>query len=172
MRDAIVGWNFFDISFRLPPVPARVYEVRLGVELLTPYLGHYGWLLQPYIDGKICSLPIDFPKDKIPVEWVDDVETLDNGVAHDKLMRSQGWMKGPDAFYGSNHRPLGTSGPVSMRESYISLRKIICRIHLNEGEHWIRFRLLREGVNPFHLDYIELVPLSIINDPVKPEDRH
>ena len=172
MQDAFVTDGFFDVSFRLPPVPAKVYEVRLGVELLTPYLGLYGWLLQPYIDGKICSLPIDFPKDKMPVEWVDDVETLDNGVEHDKLMRSEGWMKGPDAFYGNNYISLHKEGAANMRESCISLRKIICRTHLPEGEHWIRFRLLREGVNPFHLDYIELVPLSIINDPVKPEDRH
>ena len=172
MQDAFVTDGFFDVSFRLPPVPAKVYEVRLGVELLTPYLGLYGWLLQPYIDGKICSLPIDFPKDKMPVEWVDDVETLDNGVEHDKLMRSEGWMKGPDAFYGNNYISLHKEGAANMRESNISLRKIICRTHLPEGEHWIRFRLLREGVNPFHLDYIELVPLNIVNDPTKPEDRH
>ena len=172
MRDGYETGGLFDVSFRLPPVPARVYEVRLSVELITPFLGLYGWLLQPYIDGKIFSLPIDIPKDKMPVEWVDDSETLDNGVEHDKFMRSQGWMKGPDAFYANNYISEYVEGQTNMRESIISLRKIIGRVHLPEGEHWLRLRLLREGVNRFIFDYIELVPLNIINDPLKPEDRH
>jgi hypothetical protein len=49
-----------------------------------------------------------------------------------------------------------------------------------EGEHWMRFRYIGEenlnsifsGYHQHWFDYIELVPLHIVNDPTKPEDRH
>ncbi|MBR2608050.1 MAG: hypothetical protein IKC70_09010, partial [Bacteroidaceae bacterium] len=61
------------------------------------------------------------------------------------------------------------------------LRKIITRMYLSEGEHWIRFKELNPlrdanadllKTKYFGFDYIELVPLKIISDPSKPEDRH
>ena len=44
------------------------------------------------------------------------------------------------------------------------------RVYLGPGDHWLRIKDLVEHV--FEIDYIELVPLNIINDPLKPEDRH
>ena len=61
------------------------------------------------------------------------------------------------------------------------MRKIITTKYLSEGEHWLRFRNLAEdvfkledsyGVAYYDFNYIELVPLRIVSDPTRPEDRH
>ncbi len=124
--------------------------------------------MQIYIDGKICGLPIDFrmsagdPR----IGWIPDEATNDNGIENDKQMRNRGWMKAPDSYYNGAGMP--------MRNLNHTLRRIIDKRHLGDGEHWIRFRNISEVANTefFNFDYIELVPLNIINDPTNPEDRH
>jgi hypothetical protein len=76
-------------------------------------------------------------------------------------------MKAPDAF-----KVWSDGKMVPARASTYHFRKIITKANLLEGEHWIRFRLLDETANKFRFDYIELVPLHIVNNPVIPEDRH
>ena len=82
-------------------------------------------------------------------------------------------MKAPDSYndyYGGDF--------VNARQNFCSLRKIIAREYLSDGEHWLRFRYLGaptvEGYKSFILpiDYIEIVPLHIVSDPLNPEDRH
>ena len=97
----------------------------------------------------------------------------DNGIENDKQMRNRGWMKAPDT-YGTKYN----SQEVSAREDPRCLRKIIHRQYLGAGEHWLRLRdIPAENWESFqvfiiYLDYIELVPLHIVSDPTKPEDRH
>ena len=75
-------------------------------------------------------------------------------------------MKAPDSYYNGAGIP--------MRNNTLVLRRIIDKRYLGDGEHWIRFRDVADVVNDynFNLDYIELVPLHIVSDPNKPEDRH
>ena len=169
MSDAIFQNDLYDISLRLPPVPQRTYEIRMSINIVN-FEDKRLWpgVLQPYLDGKICSVPIDLTVNNNSLMWVSDADTNDNGVAFDKYLRSIGYMKGPDSF-----NTFGKGGFVPARIQNRYFRKIITRAHLSEGEHWIRLRLLSEGLpNPFSLDYIELVPLHIVNNPVIPEDRH
>ena len=164
----------FDVSFRLPPVPQRVYEIRINVSRIVDDDGYSGnALVQPYIDGKACSLPIDarLSARHPDIGWIPDEYTFDNGVELDKQMRNRGWMKGPDSFitWDSNN-----GGDIPSRSNSSNLRKIITRMQLNSGEHWIRFKNINitGRFNNFFFDCIELVPLNVINDPLKPEDRH
>ena len=67
--------------------------------------------------------------------------------------------------------------PALMIESRdLALNNPIAKKYFTEGEHWLRFRYIGElGIQEDYtntFDYIELVPLHIINDPTKPEDRH
>ncbi|MBR2606651.1 MAG: fasciclin domain-containing protein [Bacteroidaceae bacterium] len=165
----------FDVSFRLPPVPQRVYEIRINVSRIVDDDDGYGGnaLVQPYIDGKACSLPIDarLSARHPDIGWKPDEYTFDNGYELDKQMRNRGWMKGPDSFItwdGNN------GGDIPSRSNSSNLRKIITRTQLNNGEHWIRFKNVNitGRFNNFFFDYIELVPLNVISDPSKPEDRH
>ena len=172
MGDVVRCHKNFNTSFRLPPLPQRTYEIRLSITSVPSNNFQSGdCVLQPYIDGKVCSLPIDtrIPYNDPMIGWQNDSETLDNGVDLDKQMRNRGYMKGPDSFYTRNYN----SGSIlTSRNNHQTLRKIITKIHLTEGEHWIRFRNLNENCSYFDFDYIEFVPLPIINNPLKPEDRH
>jgi hypothetical protein len=84
-------------------------------------------------------------------------------MENDKHMRYFGWMKAPVTFYGLHGLPA--------RHDKNYIRKIITRKHFNTGKHKIRFRIVSNSESDLFLDYIEFVPLKIINDPTKPEDR-
>ena len=157
----------FDFSFRLPPVPARTYEVRFACRMSE--IGQKNMpLIQVYIDNKVCGIPIDIgiSEDNPRIGWIADSDTYDNGVENDRQLRNKLWMKAPDSYYNAYG--------ISMRQDCRSLRRIVERRYLGNGEHWIRFRNLTNYIeaNNFGFDYIELVPLHIVSDPNKPEDRH
>jgi uncharacterized surface protein with fasciclin (FAS1) repeats len=167
--------DYFDIEFTLPPLPPRVYEVRIGFSQhgrgISDVVAIPEKLCQIYIDGKVQGVPFDiqylnkFPgRTESPTGYIADSETYDNGLENDKNMRNKGWMKAPVVFYGHDGHPARST------EHYI--RKIITKKHFDEGKHTIRFRIVSKYDSDIRFDYIEFVPLHIINDPTKPEDRH
>ena len=174
-RDALVLCNNYDISLRIPPLPARTYEIRFGYfKGLTGsstgsndniYRGKK--LVQIYIDGKIASSPEDYGISNYSKGAVPDSETYDYGLENDKFMRNVGWMKAPDCYKVIDNY----GGDFVARHSGNHTRRIINRRYLDEKEHWIRFRNVGES-GKLLLDYLEFVPLNIISDPTKPEDRH
>ena len=177
MGDNIQFYNMYDWAFKLPSLPSRTYEIRMSMYISSKATNLEKEYYQIYFDDKVCCLPIDkntYAFDE-SVGWKADSETFDNGIELDKHMHNRGWMKAPES-YKSYYR--GVFLPI--RHNPAEVRKIITTKHIIEGEHWIRFRLL---TTPFtggdfnttitgFLDYIEFVPLHIINDPTKPEDRH
>ena len=175
--DFFIFMNEYDVAIKIPPVPTRTYEIRYStIQQATEQVSETDFY-QVYFDDKICGLPVcnDIISTDSRIGWVRDNETLDNGVENDKLLRNKGWMKAPDTYNTHNYRPGYVDGPA--RDDYSSMRKIALIEHLVEGEHWLRFRHLREGNNHSKIasdifDYIELVPLHIVSDPIKPEDRH
>ncbi|MBQ3121946.1 MAG: hypothetical protein IJC08_05025, partial [Bacteroidaceae bacterium] len=174
--DCLRCYREFDFELTLPPLPSRVYEVRAG--LVNPSYAVWNGTIRPdpvqvYIDGKVEGVP--FPinyndykdHESLNVEqtgYVADERTLDNGLENDKLMRNIGWMKGPVSF-------IDWDG-YTARDKRYSMRKIITRKFFAPGRHTIRFRYVGERANEMLLDYLEFVPLNIINDPTKPEDRY
>ena len=174
-RDALVLHNNYDISLRIPPLPARTYEIRFGYfkglsgsttgSNDNIYRGKK--LVQIYIDGKIASSPEDYGISNYSKGAVPDNETYDNGLENDKFMRNVGWMKAPDCYKVIDNY----GGDFVARHSGNHTRRIINRRYLDEKEHWIRFRNVGES-GELLLDYLEFVPLNIISDPTKPEDRH
>ena len=175
--DFFIFMNEYDVAIKIPPVPTRTYEIRYStIQQATEQVSETDFY-QVYFDDKICGLPVcnDIISTDSRIGWVRDDETLDNGVENDKLLRNKGWMKAPDTYNTHNYRPGYVDG--SARDDYSSMRKIALIEHLVEGEHWLRFRHLREGNNHSKIasdifDYIELVPLHIVSDPLNPEDRH
>ena len=163
--DRIVLEENFDIEFTLPPLPARVYEVRHGMSSGERKGTQSVRLMQVYIDGKPEGSPYDICYNILG--YVHDDATNDNGIENDKQMRNLGWMKGPVSVTYKN---------LTARNSD-HMRKIITRKYFGPGRHKIRFRYLGESTGDLnsdyvHFDYIELVPLHIVNDPLKPEDRY
>ena len=174
-NDAIILDNFFDIEFSLPPLPPRVYEVRIGFlqsgRFTSNVISVPEKLCQIYIDGKVEGLPFDInfldislSRSEPPTGYVPDWETYDNGLENDKNMRLKGWMKAPVTFH------LGEQKPARDYEGCI--RKIITQKYFGQGEHKIRLRIVSRYDTYMNFDYVEFVPLHIITDPLKPEDRH
>ena len=118
--------------------------------------------MQVYIDGKPEGKPFGQPNEY--TGRIEDSETYDNGLENDKQMRNLGWMKAPLVFVDGYYVPV--------RHNVNYIRKIVTKKYLDKGRHKIRFRLVGEYPVWHELDYIEFVPLHIISDPTKPEDRH
>ena len=168
----------YDFSIKLPPVPNRTYEIRFGIYMRGKNSNpskEYNDKFQIYFDNEICGLPIshELPMTDESIGWIADEATYDDGVENDKLLRNKGWMKAPDSYlqYSTETRTY-----IPARGCYTMARKIIAKKYFTEGEHWLRFRYIGElGIQEDYsniLDYIEIVPLHIISDPTKPEDRH
>ena len=176
--DIFVFMNQYDVAIKIPPVPSKTYEIRISTMLPATKSVRETSFFQVYFDDKICGLPIctDIMSTDERIGWVRDNETLDNGVENDKLLRNKGWMKAPDTYITHNYYT-GEKAPA--RDDYSIMRKIILTEHIVEGGNWLRFRNIGEisdplsnGYSEYWFDYIELVPLHIVNDPTKPEDRH
>lgn len=160
-------------AIKLPPVPDRTYEIRFSTHVRKETGSDIKDLTQVYLDGKVCGLPFTYriaaTDDRIG--WIDDYDTYDNGVDNDRHLRNRGWMKAPDVYMAGNK-------PARMEPTH--LRKIATTAHLLEGEHWLRFEFIGDIMINSEIytvitgmyNYIELVPLHIVSDPNKPEDRH
>ncbi len=171
--DAIILNDFFDVEFTLPHLPQRVYEIRVGIYNGGAHNSSMHRPLYPiqiYIDGKpegntfIVNYTDNAPNIQNPTGYVSDSETYDGGLENDKVMRHKGWMKAPLVFNVNNG--------VAARYSKSNMRKIITQKYLDSAIHKIRFRLVSNLNHNLFLDYLEFVPLHIITDPTKPEDRY
>ena len=176
--DIFVFMNQYDVAIKIPPVPSKTYEIRISTMLPATKSVRETSFFQVYFDDKICGLPIctDIMSTDERIGWVRDNETLDNGVENDKLLRNKGWMKAPDTYITHN---FSTGEKAPARDDYSIMRKIILTEHIVEGGNWLRFKNIGEISDPlssgyigYWFDYIELVPLHIISDPINPEDRH
>lgn len=173
----------FDMSFKLPPVPAGQYEIRLG------YVARdNGSTMQVYItDGDKfksnewtpCGIPfnqtigawdarVGFQEDKTESDIPNAEERLAYNKSIDKSMRNRLYMKAMDSYRKG-------TGATSFRvDAPESLRRILTTVEMEDGkEYWLRFRKA-DNTNPdteFSFDYIEIVPANVYNNP-NGEDQH
>lgn len=142
----------FDVTIKLPPVPAGKYELRLG------YLNAG---VQPrvafYIDGK----PVDMVDLRLNgtelFDWKDDSHDPETVIDFDREMRNKGYMKGPYSY--------SVVGGTRLRYNSFSLRKIIGTFDTDgKTEHYLRMKCI--GNNRFDalFDYIELVPATVYDN--------
>lgn len=162
--DEIIVSGQFDFAYRLPPVPAGTYELRMGYTATWARS-----ITQFYVDGKITGIPVDLRilMDDPRIGWIDDNTTEDDGVENDKIMRSHGYMKAPSSYYAT-HLNDGTTA----RGYKGAGRIIITQQHFTGKGHWLRMKKVDEPLDrQFNHDYFELVPKSVITG-VLPEDRY
>lgn len=165
--DEFIVEGKYDFRYRLPHVPAGTYEIRFGYPK-----GYYRGVCQFYVDGKIAGIPVDLrwsADTDVIIGWVSDEGLSEDEIReNDKAMRNRGYMKGPASIV------LESETGVTMRSGVQPLRKIVGTYRLDRGDHWMRFKDVTENstgkMNQFDQDYIELVPISVINNPLKPED--
>ena len=157
--DEMMALDAFDFGYKLPPVPAGTYEIRMGYSANTSR-----HIVQFYIDNEVTGIPVDLRilGNNPLIDWVKDSNTEDNGVANDKAMKNRGYLKGPTTFSNYGEYTAGKA-----RDDNSTFRKVVTTKYLSAGEHWIRFKNVMENDNgnaQFMHDYIEIVPMTFIRD--------
>ena len=158
--DEMMALGLFDFAYRLPPVPAGTYEIRMGYSASSAR-----HVVQVYLDKEVAGLPIDLRKtgSDPEVNWKSDIKDLGEDeeliAANDKDMKNRGYLKGPSTFY-DNERNLA-------RHNSLNLRSVIATKYLTPGAHWLRFKNVNEtddGSAQFMHDYFEIVPVAYLRD--------
>lgn len=148
--------GMYDVSIKIPPVPAGTYEVRLGFSK-----GVGRGMLQAYIRDEAngidepCGIPLDAGFSD-QTGFQDDTDDPDYNLAIDKAMHNLGYMKSMDSQGG------GQDAAPFRATSYI-LRRILCVKNLEEGHtYWLRLRqIMKDPELHYSFDYIELCPKSV-----------
>ena len=178
----------YDITFRLPPVPADgLYEIRVWNNSLAGssfndrgtilfYLGKEGEDFIP------CGTPVDMRLglyDSLIGSIPDNDERYDNLTdqqrqaaidANDKALHKRGYMKAPDS-YTQSYSNDNTGDP--MRVAWGVYRKIICEHFLEAGkDYYLRLRQVANLDATFPFCFVEIVPYSVYSGENGPEDKH
>lgn len=194
------GSEPIEVLLRLPSVPTGEYELRLpfpthsgNPKSVQAYIGTERNMESMAKLGEVFDMTINPYETNIGyvatselTDYYDEESASDavmRAVASDAAMRANGYMRMPASFSrGGNNRieePVTTpqtllynpAGSVRFEEGYgtLLLRKILGTVRLEQDkEYWLGFRL-NEG-EFFWLDFIELVPKSIVNNPTYEED--
>ena len=97
------------------------------------------------------------------------------GIASDQAMRNRGYMRGPYMFFGGTNVTSGDAEGVNCRgeaPTLTTLRLLLGIDHYRQSdEHWFRLKSVIDDKDlKWQLDFIELVPTSIINNDTYSED--
>lgn len=179
--DEVQAQGKYDIALRLPPVPDGIYEIRMGYQAIGGTgTGNRG-MMQIFLgDGtydQASMVPLGIPLDmrKVPSDngqvdvttgWIKPSNTDDEGVETDIAMRYLGYMRGSLGQYTMNSTN-------TARSKNNTLRRILAKVTLHQGEYWLRFKSVLEDETPMlHLDYLELVPEDVFNNETYSEDMY
>lgn len=185
-----------DLALRLPPVPSGTYELRLVYFPAT-----YFPVVQPYLGTSADTtsmVPMGIPFDmRYPnSDLVSDREATgylrvgefsDYGVASDRVLRNNGYMRAPASYarglFNEIREPISNPqvlihevhNSCRYEEGYgtSSLRKIIGTMQIDQQkEYWLRLKQVNttDYLDRMILDYIELVPTSVVNNATYTED--
>ncbi|MDP4276094.1 MAG: fasciclin domain-containing protein [Bacteroidota bacterium] len=176
----------YDVTLRIPAVPAGQYEIRIGyncnslMSISQIYFGYNRKNMQP------VGIPLDMnligsnPKVGMMMDngLFDDINgNVENNTTgfvtlteNDKAMRNLGYMKGPNALYRVGKDRV-TPG-VKVVNNWWYLRRIITTQTLDNKPFYLRFRKVDERTGRIlNLDFIEICPKSVYNGS-EPESRN
>lgn len=159
----------YDVMFALPPVPKRgTYELRYKV-LATAARG----VVQMYVGSDpsnlpVAGIPVDLTK-SIQDLWgqsavIADTEDQDYNAEIDKKMRNNGFMKASQSVTSNSNK--------WERGSIRCSRRIIWRGTMDPNlTYYVRFKsVLDSDKKELYMDYIELCPKEVYDNPDEPED--
>lgn len=176
--DQMQFWGKYDLAFKLPPVPSGLYELRVVYAPMS-----YGSFMQYYIgtSSSLSSmLPIGLPFDAtVPVEdprvgLTNAAEEDDQGISTDIAMHNRGYMRGPYSYCG--HGENGWSEENNARFEWgasMTVRYVLGRVELQQAnDNWLRIKSLNfdKNTNPVGLDFVEIVPVSVVDNQQYSED--
>ena len=191
--DQMQGWSQYDFAVRIPPVPTGTYEIRMFYPPMER-----GGLMQFYLgtssaQGSMQALgiPLDARLPKFDTDeatamgWVDPSAEDDYGVETDVMLRNNGYMRAPCSFsrgtYNTVISPVTDisqiTGSTNCRTETgygtSMIRTIVGRMQLKQSEnYWLRIKnLITDDPNlGWSFDFIELVPISVVDNQEYMED--
>lgn len=196
--DQFQGWDTYDFAIKLPHVPTGEYELRIIYPpmqrggLMQYYLGESSSQSQMVPQG----IPFDArsnPYEDATIGYQDvNVENEDYGIESDQIMHVRGYMRAPASFSRATYNTITNKVYASASDPYAAakqitgstscrteagygtmmLRRVICTQTFKQGtDYWLRIKNL---VNDFDLgwsfDFIELVPIGVVNSQTMMED--
>ncbi len=159
----------WELTFKLPPVPRRgTYELRYDV-LANKKRG----IAQCYFGSDpghlyVTGIPLDLtmlPRDGT-IGWEADSEDQDYNSEVDKRMRNLGFMKGVRSIVVPN------TSQTERDRSFENVRRILIRTTMDPNEtYYLRLKsVLDSEMKEFYMDYLELCPKEVYDNPEVQED--
>lgn len=169
----------YEILMRLPPVPKLgTYELRIANSVGVNYrsMCQVYWGTNPNALPAVGT-PLDFRVNGLYrmteagnfpsiVGWEEDNDD-DHNAENDKKMRNNGFLKGPQLYCA------GIPGTSQMgRGSYFLTRRIMVTAQMDPNEtYYLRLKnVLDKDDKQLYMDYIELCPKEVYDNPMNPED--
>ena len=170
--DEVTVKGNFDLTVKLPPVPAGQWEVRFFTCVGFTSRG----IVQFYLDDVPQGIPFDMRPEgeSSKIGWKSDASLGDEEqiAAFDKQFHYRGWMKGPSST-GTASDNTGTNYGTPFRELQRNLRHVVGIINSDgKTDHYLRLQQkLDSPKNEMNFDFIELCPFNVYSNPDLPEDR-
>ena len=170
----------YEILMRLPPVPKLgTYELRIANSVGVNYrsMCQVYWGTNPNALPAVGT-PLDFRVNGLYrmteagnfpsiVGWEEDNDDDDHNAENDKKMRNNGFLKGPQLYCA------GIPGTSQMgRGSYFLTRRIMVTAQMDPNEtYYLGLKnVLDKDDKQLYMDYIELCPKEVYDNPMNPED--
>ena len=168
--DEVTVKGRFDVSVKLPPVPAGTYEVRLGTCTGFSSRG----IVNCLIDGEIIGCFDLRPSgENSKVGWKSDSSIGDAQSVRefDVQFHRKGWMKGMDSYGSISEDGTGSVG-TTFRNQDNTLRKVLGRFTTDgKSDHYLRLcQMMASSNNEFSFDFIEVVPVEVSENETYLED--
>lgn len=173
-EDEMKAVGKYEVMVTLPPVPRQTtYEVRYDVlangnrGVVQPHFGHDKNNLP------VTGIPVDLtldPRngaaDQLLMGWKDDTDDEEINIEIDRSMRLNGFMKGSRQVSDRNG---GSERDYGHRENS---RRILTRLTMYpQYTYYLKLRsVLNSDKMEFYMDYIELCPKEVYDNPERPED--
>ncbi len=176
--DEVTVIGIFDLTVKLPPVPAGEYELRL---FTCTGFSNRG-IIQVYLDGVPQGIPFDMRPDGLTLfgyKYDTALGDEDAIAAFDKSIHNLGWMKGPKSYGNATTEAGGTMGtPFRDLNPPRTVRKVLGHFTSrgeDDEEHFVRFKQVLETASKtssaLNFDFIEICPSSVYNNEYFAEDR-
>ena len=176
----------YDITFRLPPVPADgLYEIRIWNNAMGVYSHDDRGKALYYVGNDKqnlvpCGTPVNMRMGLEDTEiggvsdddfdYLNDTERAVAIDANDKLLHKKGFMKAPDSYTNSSSSD-NTGTPI--RNDLRCYRRIICELYMEaDKDYHLRLRQMEQDDAIFAFSFIEIVPYSVYSGENGPEDKH
>ena len=158
----------FDVTVKLPPVPAGTYEVRMMTCVDFQSRGIVQYYLGDDPDNMIPQgIPFDMRPGGVTLFGYQTDEALgdeDAIAAFDKSIHNIGWMKGPKVYEPGDRSSYASAA--SMRDLPNTIRKVIGTFHTDgKTDQYLRLQQKMESENnELNFDFIEICPSSVYNN--------